>query len=133
MALGKKAKGMWFQTARWSVASLLFLFVLVLPSLYGAETDDPWDFLSEFRHVQGTIRHIDERHVAALFYHAENRLRALVIFLSNCEAQRCSLGQPVAYSVFDAKGLIIRSHEDAGEKFLLQRILISASAMFAAA
>jgi hypothetical protein len=104
-----------------------------MPSLYGAETENPWDFLSDFRHVQGTILHIDDRHVAALFYHSEKQLRALVIFPTNCEAQRCSLDQPVAYSVFDAKGLVIRSHEDTGEKLLLQRVLTSASAMFTGA
>jgi hypothetical protein len=85
------------------------------------------------RHVQGTARPIDERYVAALFYHSEKDLGALVIFPASCKAQRCSLGQPVAYLVFDAKGLIIRSHEDAGEKFLLRRILTYASIMFTAA
>ena len=118
---------------KWGAAVVVFLVVIITPSLYGAATENPWDFLGDFRHVEGTIRPVDERHVAALFFHSEKQLRALVIFPAHCEAQRCSLEQPVAYSVFDAKGVIIRSHEDTGEKFLLQRILTSASAMFIAA
>jgi hypothetical protein len=117
------------RTKKLGAASLVFIFVVVVPSIHGAVAENPWDFLQDFRHVEGTLRPIENRYVAALFYHAEKKLRAWVIFLATCEAQRCSLGQPVAYSVFDAKGLIIKSHENAGEKFLLERILTSVSLM----
>ena len=119
--------------ARWGVASLLFLLVLAIASVPGAENEDAWEFLGDFRHVEGAIRPVDDGHVAALFYHANKRLTALVIFPSSCDAQRCSLDNPVAYSVVNEKGVIVRSHENNGEESLLRKFLTSASAAFAAA
>lgn len=118
---------------QWSVFFLIFVLTLVIPLAPAAENQDPWDFLSDFRHVEGAIRRIDDHHVAAIFYHSGKQLSALVIFPSNCEGQRCSLANPVAYSVFNDKGLVIRSHENSGQRSLLQKILTSASAVFTAA
>lgn len=132
MALGASQKRAGLVAKR-GVASLLFLIVLAIASLPGAENQDPWEFLADFRHVEGAIRPIDDNHVVALFYHSGKQLRALVIFPSTCEAQRCSLENPVAYSVFDERGVVVRSHENSGDESLLQKVLISASTFFAAA
>jgi hypothetical protein len=133
VALGTQQGIACSQTARWGIASVLFLLVLAMPSLYGAENEDPWEFLNDFRHVEGTIRPIDDHHVATLFFHPGKQLSALVIFPTTCVEQRCSLEHPVAYSVFDVNGVVVRSHENNGEEFLLQRVLTSGSVMFSAA
>jgi len=89
------------RTKRFDAASIV-VFVVVTPSIYGAVAENPWDFLQDFRHVEGTLRPIGNHFVGALFCLVEKNLRAWVIFPVTCEAQRCSLGQPVAFSVFDA-------------------------------
>jgi hypothetical protein len=132
VALRTQRKRFYHESARWGIASVLILVIAAMPSLYGAENEDPWDFLNDFRHVEGAIRPIDERHVAALFFNSEKQLRALVVFPTHCEGQRCSLEHPVAYSVFDSRGLVVRSHENRGEEFLLQRVLTSASTAYSA-
>lgn len=132
MALGIQTRSFCFRSGKWGVATLLILLLVVMPGLYGAENDDPWEFLNDFRHVEGAIRPVDDHHVAALFLHSEKQLRALVIFPTRCVEQRCSLDHPVAYSVFDSRGLVVRSHENKGEEFLLQRVL-TASVVFSAA
>jgi len=119
--------------AKWAIVCMLFFSVLASASIPAAENEDPWEFLSDFRHVEGAIRPVDNRHVVALFYHSGKQLGALVIFPSICQAQRCSLENPVAYSVFDQRGIVLRSHENNSKESLLQKVLTSASTAFTAA
>lgn len=83
--------------------------------------------------MEGTLPPIENHYFGALFCLPEKNLRAGVIFPVTCKAQRGSLGQPVAFSVFDDEGLVIKSYENRGEKFLLDRISTSASLTFTVA
>jgi hypothetical protein len=113
-------------------AALASSLVLFVPTGYRAENDNPWDFLKDFKHVRGAITSVEERYMAALFFNTQKRLNALVLFPAKCVERRCSLSEPVAFSVFDSRGLIVRFHEEPNEKPLLQ-IIISGSGLFTAA
>jgi hypothetical protein len=118
---------------KFGCAALIALMALVIPSSYGADNDNPWDFLKDFTHVRGAITPVDDNHVAALFHNGQKKLNALVLFPAKCVSRRCSLSEPIAFSVFDSRGLLIRFHEEPNERSLLQRIIISGSGLFTAA
>jgi hypothetical protein len=114
------------------LAALMSSLVLIVPTTYRADNDNPWDFLKDFTHVRGAITPVEERYMAALFFNAKKQLNALVLFPAKCVERRCSLSEPVAFSVFDSRGLLVRFHEEANEKSVLQ-IIISGSGLFTAA
>jgi hypothetical protein len=118
---------------RFGSAASILLVALIIPSSYGADKENPWDYLKDFRHVRGAIVPVEEHYVAALFHEGQRNLKALVLFPADCASRRCSLGEPVAYSVFDRRGLMIRFHEEPDQQPLLQRLIISGSVWFRAA
>jgi hypothetical protein len=114
-------------------ASLILLLVLIIPSSYGADNENPWEFLKDFKHVRGAITPVEERYMAALFHNAQRKLNALVLFPAQCVSGRCSLGEPIAFSVFDSRGLLVRFHAEPNERSVLQKIITSGSGLFTAA
>jgi hypothetical protein len=121
------------QIKKFGCAALIALMALVIPATYGADNDNPWEFLKDFTHVRGAVAPVDEHYVAALFYNAQKKLNALVLFPAQCVARRCSLSEPIAFSVFDVRGLLVRFHEEPNEKALLQKIITSGSGLFTTA
>jgi hypothetical protein len=100
----------------------MLLLALVVPPTLRATTEDPWEFLRDFTHVQGAISQVEEQHIGALFYKAEPELIALIIFPVDCSIQGCELLHPVAYAVFDAEGQMVSFHAEPGQAILLSKL-----------
>ena len=116
------------------LAGAILSLALIVPLLVEAEeSGDPWKFLNGFTPVRGAISQVEERYIAALFQNPKKALRPLVIYPADCGSQICSLDRPVAYSVFDTKGLIVKLYIEPGAELRLYRVLTSAVTGFNAA
>ncbi|MGH7770623.1 MAG: hypothetical protein ACREQA_00115 [Candidatus Binatia bacterium] len=70
-----------------------------------AEAENGLEFLKDFRLVPGRVAVIEERYVMALLENAEKGLYAIIMFTADCGPGGCTIGDLVAYSLFDAQGV----------------------------
>lgn len=110
-----------------ALSCAIFALVLVAPAMLKAETDDPWEVVKEFTFIPDSIVRVERHYVAALFYHSEKGLYALVIYTADCESGSCTIQDNVAYAVTDARGVLIQRYVKPQEELLLKSILTNQS------
>lgn len=107
---------------RKQIIGLCLPFFFLAMTWGGAGAADPWDFLHDFELIPESVVSVDEHYVAALLHEPERDLLAVVIFTARCDADRCSVKEPAAYSVFDTEGVKIQQYINPQEEELIHRI-----------
>lgn len=99
-----------YRCSRIAVVCLLILLTVSMlkwpydPPLLGAETTGPLPSLNGFAVVPGSVAVIEDRYIVALLENAEKDLYAIIMFTADCGSGNCTLGDLVAFSIFDAQG-----------------------------
>lgn len=105
------------------LAAAIFMLAQALPPSLRAQSENPWNFLADFTLVPGSIVQIQEHYVAALFRDPQKRLSAVVLYTADCDSRTCTIGDSVAYVVFDAQGIDVRHYVNPKEKPEIKNIL----------
>jgi len=105
-----------------ALAGAILAFVLVAPAMGKTETADPWEVVKEFTFIPDSIVLVERHYVAALFYHPETGLYALVLYTADCDSGSCTIQDNVAYAVTDARGVLVQRYVKPQEELLLKSI-----------
>lgn len=114
---------------RWKIITLIGLIgllVVLAPSETGSSVnpphsapwlrtgeENPFNSLESFVLLPESIVLIEGRYILALYEDPETGLYALAVFAADCDPEGCTIGELVAYSVFDADDVNSEGYEHA--------------------
>lgn len=99
-----------YRLSKIAVVSLLILLTLSTfklpfdPPLLASDAGDSLSFFEDFTVVPGSVAVIEDRYILALLKNSRENLYAVMMFTADCSLGHCTVGELVAYSMFDTQG-----------------------------